>query len=144
MTTAIYSNRLADKEKVERIYGWSEEGNKETEFRLRGGALFAVGYERIVYGDHGPYVEFHPWASQIRIELHNKFRGQEKPGIYYRWMYPNAHPNVKVYYQLRDVKHIANAPKRDDGLPSAFNRRKGEGYADYKPIMIYVSPYEFI
>lgn len=142
MTTAIYPNRLEDKERVERIWGWDEMGNDTTEFRLRSGTLLAVGYNRIVYGDHGPYVEFQP--KHIAIRCVRKFNGPEKPGIYYRWCYPAHHPGVKVYYRLRDVKNMPNAPKRQDGKPHQFNRPIGEGYADYRVGCIYLAPEEFI
>ena len=58
MTTAIYPNRIADKEKLECKYMIGEFGNSTTKFYTSTGCLFATGYNRIVYGDHGPYVEF--------------------------------------------------------------------------------------
>ena len=93
---------------------------------LLDGTTFAVGYRRIVYGDHGPYVEFE--ASDIRLPLYNRFPGFQKPDIYYIWQYPMDHRDVKVYYQLRDVRDIPNAPRREDGKRSNYNR--SEGYAD--------------
>lgn len=106
---------------------------------LLDGTLFAVGYHRIVYGDHGPYVEFE--ASDIVLPLYNRFPGEQKPDIYYIWQYPQDHRGVKVYFQLKDVHDIPNAPRREDGKRSNFNR--AEGYADYKPGYYYVAPGEF-
>merc|ERR1719191_312332 len=63
-TTAILPNRRRDKARVECLLGLPEFGDKVTEFlKLNGGKRLAVGYNRIVYGDHGPYIEF--TASQI-------------------------------------------------------------------------------
>ena len=48
-------NRKQDKKRVESELGWSsgysniEVGNEESQ-------IIAKGYERIVYGDHGPYL----------------------------------------------------------------------------------------
>lgn len=138
-TTALYPNRQADKAWVEAEYGWEEEGDHTTPFLLPDGTTFAVGYRRIVYGDHGPYVEFE--AGDIILPLHNKFPDPQKEGIYYIWQYPAGHRDVKVYYQLKDVKNVPNAPRRDDGKRSSFNR--SEGYADYKPGFYYIAPGAF-
>lgn len=52
-STAIYPNRLRDKAQVEAARGWPEQGSPRTQFLLPSGEVFAVGYRRIVYGDHG-------------------------------------------------------------------------------------------
>lgn len=135
-STALYPNRLADKANVEGRLGLLEAGNATTAFHTPGGQPFATGYNRVVYGDHGPYIEFNP--AHITSDLQNKFQGPGKPDRYYDWQFPTGEPDVKVYRQLRDVHGLPNAPRRDDGLPSRFNR--AEGYADYRPGMIYVSP----
>ena len=67
MTTAIYPNRIEDKQKVESLKGWKEEGDDKVVFYTRLGYLFAIGYKRIVYGDHGPYIEFE--RAQIKCAL---------------------------------------------------------------------------
>lgn len=108
-------------------------------FFLPDGTLFACGYNRIVYGDHGPYVEFE--AEQIRLTLLKRFPDPQKPGIFYVWMYPQNHWNVKVYYQIKDVRNLRNAPKRPDGVQSGYDRQ--EGYADYIVGKYYVSPDSF-
>ena len=50
-----------------------------------------------------------------------------------------TNPEIKVYLQIKPVTDMPNAPKRDDGKPSCFNR--AEGYADYKRKKFYVDPY---
>ena len=140
MTTAIYPNRQDDKLAVETVYGWQEDGDRTTAFCLKDGTLFAVGYSRIVYGDHGPYVEFE--ASDIIWDLVKKFPDPQREGIYYVWMHPHGYPGVEVYYQLRTVADMPNAPQRPDGRRSAYGR--AEGYADYGVGMYYVAPGEFL
>lgn len=132
--------RAEDRAKVEAIYGWQQQGNPHTSFKLKTDTLFAVGYERIVYGDHGPYVEF--TKQQIVIPLLKVYPDPQALDIYYVWMYPLGHQSVKVYYQLKTVADKPNAPQRADGKPHAFNR--AEGYADYKIGFYYVSPYAFL
>jgi len=147
MTTAIYPNRIEDKAELEAILSLSEEGNLYTQFYLADGTLFAIGYTRIVYGDHGPYIEF--TRDQIAATLSPKFNNSIdldnlpiNPKYYYYWLYPDGNPDIKVYLQLKPVTNLPNAPRRLDGKPSAFNRK--EGYADYKRGYIYVDPYVLI
>lgn len=144
-TTAIYPNRLDDKKEVESKLGFDEFGSIITEFYI-GDNLFAKGYVRIVYGDHGPYVEF--TRDQIQCSLKPKYGSyipklpDEKTSKYfYLWLHPVFDINVKVYWQIKPVTYLKNAPEREDGKPSKFNRV--EGYADYKRGMYYVSPFVF-
>lgn len=133
-TTAIYANRLADKKKVEETCHIEEVGNSTAKFYTPGGTLFAEGYIRVVYGDHGPYVEFN--KSHIKCKLVRKFNQPAPPDAYYEWLFPVGEIGVKVYDQRRDVKHLKNPPKG-----GVMGNRK-EGYADYVVGMIYVSPYD--
>lgn len=143
MTTAIYPNRIEDKEELEAILGIPEEGNETTNFYLPSGNLFATGYVRIVYGDHGPYLEFE--KEQVKAELKSRFENDidELPAakhlFYYFWLYPVSDPGIKVYLQIKPVTNLPNAPRRADGKPSRFNRK--EGYADYRRGYIYIDPY---
>lgn len=144
-TTAIYPNRIEDKELLERKLFLLEEGNNFTEFLLPNGSPFAKGYIRIVYGDHGPYLEFN--KEHIKCSLVSYFRNvvdydnlpDESCKYYYYWLHPNNTPKVKVYLQIKSVANLPNAPHREDGKPSSFNR--SEGYADYKRGLFYVDPY---
>lgn len=134
-TTAIYPNRVEDKEKVERLTGLQEQGSDNTTFYIRGEELFAIGYNRVVYGDHGPYVEF----SWINIEsiLIPKRAQPHSNDYYYEWLTPFRDPNVKVYKQLKTVANLPNPPR------GGFRGNRKEGYADYKVGMIYVSVGDF-
>lgn len=135
-TTAIYRNRIRDKCRVEQERGLAEHGDATTVFRTLAGTRFAVGYVRVVYGDHGPYVEF--LREQIVAELKPKFNRSPPPEAYYEWLEPADGSDVKVYDQRRDVKHLKNPPA------GGFAGNRAEGYADYRPGMLYVSPFELL
>jgi hypothetical protein len=135
ITTAIYPNRVIDKEKLELDLGLDEFGDNTTYFYTKNGTLFAVGYIRIVYGDHGPYVEFN--VINIRSELRRKSYKPFDPASFYDWLVPVNDSSLKVYDQKRDVRYLKNPPE------GGFKGNREEGYADYKVGMFYVNPYEF-
>lgn len=87
---------------------------------LKNGTLFATGYNRIVHGGRGDYVEFEEY--HIIPKLYSKFDNQptDDLDIYYWWLYPETDRNTKVYLQKKTVK-----------------------YADYRIGKYYVSPYLF-
>lgn len=143
-TTAIYQNRIDDKNELEEKLNLQEEGNSSTKFTYNNKLLFE-GYERIVYGDHGPYIEFS--LQNIRCKLKSKFNNYVDydnlpidSKYYYYWLQVIEFPDIKVYLQIKPVDNLPNAPKRNDGKKSCFNRK--EGYADYKRGYFYVDPYQ--
>ena len=144
-TTAKYPNRIADKEEVESKLGFNEFGDSTTKFYINGN-LFAEGYQRIVYGDHGPYVEFSEKNIYCKLRSRYSWKVPELPDektarFFYFWLCPTFDLNVKVYLQIKPVTFLKNAPAREDGKPSSFNRT--EGYADYRRGFYYVSPFVF-
>lgn len=94
----------------------------------------ASGYERIVYGDHGPYFEFRP--DQIFWENFPK-KVKKSKHAYYDEAY-SANRSIKLYLQKKKVEDRPNPPS---GIWSTWNYRQG-GYADYKPGMIYMSAFD--
>jgi hypothetical protein len=89
------------------------------EFRTKSGTLVAVGYERVVIGDRGPYVEFAPSSimkSGWAIPADQKWRIDGR--CYYVEGRTVDGANVKMYYQKATVD-----------------------YADYKVGMWYISPF---
>jgi hypothetical protein len=95
MTTAIYPNRQEDKLILEERLNLKEDGISNIEFHIPFGPLFAKGYSRIVYRDHGPYIEFS--ENQIKIELLSKFGNKinslpepSSSKFYYFWLYPKV------------------------------------------------------
>lgn len=137
-STAIYPNRQADKQRVEQLTNIPEFPDHQKRVFSYKGKEVATGYRRIVYGDHGPYLEFNP--EHITCELVNKFGGMQRLGCFYIWKHPKGSPGLKVYLQMKSVSRLPNAPTRYDGLPSKFNR--SEGYADYVPGLIYISVWD--
>lgn len=93
------------------------EGNNDIEFYTKSNLEIANGYNRIVIGLRGPYIEFHHY-NIISSSIHKIIN----PNHYYFDEYrSNCKSNVKVYYQ----KFIVN-------------------YADYKPGFLYISPFDLI
>ena len=94
----------------------------------------ASGYERIVYGDHGPYFEFRRdqimWENFPTEILKSNF-------AYYDEAY-SADRGIKLYLQK---KTVADRPNPPAGIWSTRNYRKG-GYADYRPGMVYMSAFD--
>jgi len=86
---------------------------------FKDGTLFATGYERVVHGGRGDYVEL--IKDHIAVKLKSHFR-QELPEIplsepfYYFWLEPIGRKE-KIYWQCRTVN-----------------------YADYKVGFYYISP----
>jgi len=132
-TTSIYENRIRDKKELLAEIPLNEEGNPETLFLSNKGNLLCTGYERIVFGDHGPYIEF----SIYQLNMDNWF--SERKGIgYFDKFYPRDESRILMYAQRRTVEKLPNPPK---GKRSFRGNRK-EGYADYKVGMFYISPWE--
>lgn len=88
------------------------------EIFLPDGTLFAKEFNRVVHGGRGDYVEFE--EEHILLPLSSKFGNDiqtDDLDVYYWWMVPVGHPDIKVYLQKKTVK-----------------------YADYKIGKYYVDP----
>ena len=133
-STAIYPNRQLERYAIEHTLGLPEFGNSDFEFKTKDGTLFANSYRRIVYGDHGPYIEFR--TEDVKCKLQRHFKEAATKESYYEWLEPVSDSSIKVYYQLKSVAHLKNPP------PGGFKGNRQEGYADYLPGFIYVSPDE--
>ena len=88
------------------------------------GSLICNGYDRIVIGDYGAYIEFS--SEQANKDLFAVAAGQEYridnlryANVKYAWLTINDESQIKIYYQKNTVS-----------------------YADYKPQHYYVSVYE--
>jgi hypothetical protein len=135
-STAIYPNRIKDKKFVESELGLSEFGDDSTEFFTSKFTKIFKGYSRIVYGDHGPYVEF--LEEHLLGNVVNKFSTMTPPDSYYEWRTVRDGSDVKIYFQLRDVKLLKNPPK------GGRRGNRKEGYADYVPGRFYINPFELL
>lgn len=89
------------------------------------GTLIADGYNEIVIGDYGAFIEFDK-EQAIKENIKVK-KGQE-----YRINDPNYNKNVKYYWLTA----------KDDSDVKIYYQRRTVSYADYIPGMFYVSPYE--
>ena len=146
-STAIYENRQHDKKLVEIRFPALLEFPTGQKVSFRSGTKeVASQYQRVVYGDHGPYIEFK--VEDFCLPLRDKFTNRapdlvvpEKPKYFYNWLYVPGTTISKVYFQYKTVQFLKNAPAREDGKPSRFNRV--EGYADYKVGYLYVDPFLF-
>lgn len=69
------------------------------------GLLIATGYERVVHGGHGDYVEIAP--NQIVEEnIKNPFYNPNTiEDAYYVQYRSNDYCNIKIYHQKRTVKY---------------------------------------
>ena len=131
-TTLGLANRLADKAEVEAKLGLSEDGRGFTgEIQTPSGTTIATEYTRIVYGDHGPYIEFE--AGDIDLTNWQIRKKGTKA-----WYDEARLDGVMVYIQKRDVSTLPNPPA---GKRSTRNNR-AEGYADYQPGMLYIDPFK--
>lgn len=98
-------------------------GDFDTIFKTKNNTLVAKGYQCIVIGGRGPYIEFSP--EQIfreNVYIPENELKRIKNNIYYYIEYrtkDKAH--VKIYFQKRVVD-----------------------YADYKVGMFYVSPFDLL
>jgi hypothetical protein len=137
-TTAIYPNRVSDKAKLEaklRLPEFPELYTKGTVvFYTADDTLISVGYTRIVYGDHGPYVEFD--KSTVNFDAFT-FKKKSEHAWYDEW-YSKDSTRTMLYDQKKGVEMLSNPPA---GAHSYRGNRTG-GYADYVVGMIYVDPYK--
>jgi hypothetical protein len=76
----------------------------------------AVGYNRIVIGDYGAYVEISP-EDMVLENIKPKWPGTPKRPVKYIWLETNDELETKIYLQKSAVK-----------------------YADYQPGLYYVAP----
>lgn len=131
-TTAIYENRIRDRKELLEAIPLTEEGNSETTFLTKHDNLLCKGYTRIVFGDHGPYLEFN--LEQVNIE--NWYA--ERTGIgYFDRFFPRDGTAILMYGQRMDVKRLPNPPRGK----RSFRGNRQEGYADYIVGMYYISPW---
>jgi hypothetical protein len=100
-------------------------GNKNFKLYSIEETLISNGYNRIVIGDYGAFIEFdrnQVILDNIIIPNSQKYRIEDKKykkNVKYIWLTAKDTSNIKIYQQIKKVS-----------------------YADYKIGMFYVSPYE--
>lgn len=93
-----------------------EHGDDATHFYNKDGVLLAVGYNRVVIGDYGAYVEFDERHMKLD-SIQQRWPGTPKRKVKYLWMQPKVGCKTKVYFQQDTVR-----------------------YADYVPGCYYIAP----
>lgn len=88
------------------------------------GEIISYGYNRIVIGDYGAFIEMLPEQANI-----DKYIIQ--PGQEYRIRDPRYSKNVKYNWLTIDGTEL-----------KIYEQKKGVVYADYKPGCYYISPHE--
>eukprot|EP00746_Dinoflagellata_sp_MGD_P018284 gnl/MRDRNA2_/MRDRNA2_142396_c0_seq1.p1 gnl/MRDRNA2_/MRDRNA2_142396_c0~~gnl/MRDRNA2_/MRDRNA2_142396_c0_seq1.p1 ORF type:complete len:266 (+),score=27.55 gnl/MRDRNA2_/MRDRNA2_142396_c0_seq1:98-895(+) len=130
-STAVFPNRVRDKIRIEAQLRLPETGDPRTEFYSRSGnLLFAIGYDRIVYGDHGPYIEF--GEKHVRWHAFPIFRLKPDWSFFDEWYTIDG--TLMLYAQKRLVTDKPNPPSGQ----WAVNNNRPEGYADYRIGKYYV------
>ncbi|CAE6945492.1 RP1 [Symbiodinium natans] len=133
-STADSANRVRDKQRVESKWGLGESGDASLEFYDPAGELVARGYEAVVYGDHGPYIEFKEEQIYWPTFCRHRLKG---PGRTHFEHY-NRDVSIKLYDQF---KTVADQPDPPAAFPNAFScsNNRSEGYADYRAGRLYTS-----
>ena len=123
-STADSWNRIRDRERIEAEVGLAEGGGEATLISREDRTELARGYTRVVYGDHGPYVELTEKQVNWPVFVQIVRKGSE---AYFDEGYPAAGAPM-LYMQRRTVADRPNPPA---GRWST-NRNRPEGYADYR------------
>jgi pentapeptide MXKDX repeat protein len=143
-------DRLKDQRRVQETLGLKEVGDEHTIFREPGGLIIARGYERVIYGDHGPYVEFS--RNQIAWEAWPQFHDKSRYGsqrsydedftnkAYAEWQrrWDESRSNdggLMLYAQRQSVDKRPYAP----GPRGDRHESRASGYADYRVGCYYVA-----
>lgn len=102
-------------------------GDQEMELLTLAGSSLCKGYKRIVIGDYGAFVEIS--SSQMNESLLRCKKGQE-----YRYLDERYAANVKYLWLTA----------KDSSDCKIYLQKKPVSYADYRPGMYYISPYEVL
>lgn len=132
-STAVFPNRERDKRRVENSLGLPEFGDTVTEFYAVKSELapVALGYDRIVYGDHGPYVELS--SHQICWQSFPNY--VERPQSCFFDECWTSDDRTMMYAQKRPVTNKPNPPMG----PYSVQNNRAEGYANYQIGKFYIS-----
>ncbi|UKA04996.1 hypothetical protein [Photobacterium damselae] len=104
---------------------WCNIDGDKTTITTSNGMIITNGYERIVIGDFGAYIEFDR-KQAVRENICGK-KGQE-----YRYRDPNFINQVKYFWYTT----------KDNSDPKIYFQQKKVTYADYKIGKLYISPFE--
>ena len=149
-------NRRRDLRCVRNHLGIEPDGDPDVEVRCAvGDRVIAVGYTRVLLGDHGPYLELerhHVRWENLRLmpggaaRFYDEYRaivdGERYEDIAHAPLGTGGGGvGAKLYDQMKTVEGQGNPP-RDSAWAVANNRPREEGYADYVVGKIYVGAYD--
>jgi len=99
----------------------SIDGNDQTAFYSKSGSFVASGYNRVVIGGRGPYIEFElkNLGQRLIIPDHARWRYSSDLVYYVEWQACSQTDKIKVYFQKKEVS-----------------------YAGYKIGKYYISPFD--
>lgn len=104
---------------------WCNTSGDTISLETKNGTVITNGYNRIVIGDYGAFVEFSRVQACMRcLEI--------KEGQVYRVENPRYAEHVKYLWLTAD----------DGSDVKVYEQKRPVEYADYKPGMLYVSVYE--
>lgn len=124
-SSSFYKPLPPDESQIVRLHYLSQlklspNGDPRKVFWTPVGTVLATGYERVVIGDYGAYIEF--TDEQMALDqIIDRFKGEPNRTVKYIWMKPVDGSDVKVYLQVNTVN-----------------------YADYRPGYFYISPTELV
>ncbi len=84
-----------------------EIGINNVSLHTKTGEMISLGYERVVFGKRGPYVEFDKYQIQekkLYIPSNQLYRLSD-PKVFYIEFRSTDQSNTMVYYQLRNVAY---------------------------------------
>lgn len=121
----LFTGNVRDKYE-ETLPEWcKDESNKTIPLYSACGTLISNGFERIVIGDYGAFVEISP--KDMCLDNITCKKGQE-----YRYLDEHYAKNVK--YLWLTTKDVSDC--------KIYHQKKRVNYADYLPDMYYISPFE--
>lgn len=104
----------------------SVEGDNNTSFYNHDGMILATGYDRVVIGDYGAYIEFSESNMHMQnIEHRWKNKGVGNRLIKYIWMQSKDDLKTKVYFQQAKVPYA-------DYIPGKYYIDPSDLYTDSK------------
>ena len=81
------------------------------------GSLLCNGYNRIVVGDYGAFIEFDgpAYDANVVVQAGQEYRIDDpkyKNNVKYHWYTIEDGSNIKLYYQKRTVSYASYRPKK--------------------------------
>lgn len=89
-------------------------GGEEDLYTLNG-SLICNGYDRIVIGDYGAFVEFSTSLPTFKVKSGQEYRINDKQyskNVKYIWLTIDDESSIKIYYQKRKVLYADYLPKK--------------------------------